>query len=83
MNALARSYGIHRHSVRAHLAKAGVVLRRQGLTALEVDEAVRLYIAVASLAKLGEQLGCAHTTVSRALKLRGVVLRGPCERMQP
>ncbi len=77
MNELAKLYGIHRHSVRAHLDKAGVELRRRGLTQAQVDEAVRLYVTGSSLARLGQQLGCDHTTVGRALRHRGVALRSP------
>ena len=77
MHVLARTYGLHRHSVRAHLTKAGVEIRRRGLTEPQIDEAVRLYLAGSSLAKLGEQFGCDHTTVRRALKRRGLSLRKP------
>jgi len=80
MNTLARLYGIHRHSVRAHLARAGVAVRLKGLSELEADEAVRLYMAGYSLVTLASQFGCDHETVRRALKLRGVVLRMPWER---
>lgn len=80
MNALARTYSIHRQSVRAHLAKADVEVRRDGLTEPQIDEAVRLYLAGSSLAKLGEQFGCDHTTVRRALKRHGLSLRKPWER---
>ena len=79
MNALARAYGVHRHSVRAHLTKAGVELRRQGLTNIQIDEVVRLYAAGYSLAKLGQQFNCDHTTIGRALKRRGLKLRTPWE----
>lgn len=81
MHVLATRYGIHRHSVRAHLDRAGVVVRPRGLTDLQTDEAVRLYVAGWSLTKLAERLGCDHETVRRALKLRGVVLRKPWERV--
>lgn len=77
MNALAKLYGIHRHSVRALLARAGVEVRSKGLRDLEIDEAVRLYIAGYPLAKLAIQFGCDRETVRRALKLRNVVLRRP------
>ncbi len=75
MNELAKLYGVHRHSVRAHLDKAGVELRRQGLTEPETAEAERLYVAGVSLAKLGVKFGCDHTTVRRALLRRGLVLQ--------
>ena len=77
MNALAQAYGIHRNSVRAHLYKAGIAIRRRGLTEQQMDEATRLYLAGNSLARLGEQLGCDQTTVRRALSKRGVVMRFP------
>ena len=77
MNSLARTSGVHRHSVRTHLLGAGVELRQVGLSGLQVDEALRLYVGGLSLAKIGEQLGCDHSTVGRALKRRGLVLRKP------
>ena len=77
MNTLAHTYGVHRHSVRNHLSKAGVEVRRLGLTEPQVTEAVRLYLAGQSLAKLGETFGCDHTTVRRALLKHGLVMRKP------
>ena len=81
MSILSTQYGIHRHSVRAHLARAGVAVRAKGLSEPETEEAVRLYAAGLSLVKLSERFGCDHETVRRALKLRGVVLRKPWERL--
>jgi hypothetical protein len=80
MYVLAERYGIHRHSVRAHLDRAGVVVRPRGLSEIQTDEAVRLYVAGWPLVRLAERLGCDHETVRRALKLRGVVLRKAWER---
>lgn len=79
MNFLAKRYGIHHHSVRAHLDRAGVAIQPKGLSDVQTEEATRLYIGGLSLAKAAEQFGCDAETVRRALKLRGVILRKPWE----
>jgi hypothetical protein len=51
-------------------------MRRQGLTAEQVDEAVRLYETGWSLARIGEQTAVDHTTVWHRLRERGVRMPG-------
>lgn len=77
---LAKTYGVHRHSVTAHLAKAGVERRPKGLLPVQVDEAVRLYLAGSSLVKIAELLACDPETVRRVLRLADVQLRKAWER---
>lgn len=77
MNALARTYGIDPHRVRAHLSKASLEVRRNGLTEVQLGEAARPYMVGLSLAKLGEHFGCDHTTFGRALRRRGIPIRKP------
>jgi DNA-directed RNA polymerase specialized sigma24 family protein len=59
---------------------AGVQLRRQGIPADRVDEAVRLYGDGWSCQRLAERYGCDAETVRQALKRRTVRLRSPWER---
>ena len=40
---LAEGFGVHRHTVSAHLARQGVSLRPRGLSERRIEEAVALY----------------------------------------
>ncbi|MDP9434130.1 MAG: hypothetical protein M3P93_02610 [Actinomycetota bacterium] len=80
MRPLARKYGIHRLTVAAHLRRAGVQLRYQGLTHEEASAAAQLYQDGWSLQRLAERYDCTAETVRQALKAQGVVLRKPWER---
>jgi len=68
-------YGISKASVLKLLADAGVPMRRQPLTAAQVTEAVDLYQAGLSLAKVSELLTLPHESVRRALIDAGVRMR--------
>jgi hypothetical protein len=57
------------------LREHGVTMRRQGLSLAEIDEAVELYAAGWSLAKIGQRLGRAHTVIRKALLDREVQVR--------
>jgi len=59
----------------AILRAQGVAIRRQGLNDEQVSEAATLYAAGRSLAWLGARYDISHTTVSAALRKRGVQLR--------
>jgi lambda repressor-like predicted transcriptional regulator len=77
---LADTFGIHRHTVSAHLHQAGVTMRRQGMTPEQVVEASVLYQAGWSLIKLGEKFGVDHETVRTELQRLGIRMRKPWER---
>jgi hypothetical protein len=76
---LAREFGVHRVSVTALLQRHGVALRPVGLSPEQVTEASRRYGESWSVARLGETFGVDGTTVWRALKLVGVVMRAASE----
>ena len=72
---LAKQFGIHRLTVTAHLQRHGVKLHQNGLAPDEVQAAARLYRQGWSLMKLGAKYGVDSTTVWRALRAAGVVMR--------
>jgi hypothetical protein len=67
MTALAARWGIHRTTVAGHLARVGVVLRRQGVQGNRPREAARLYGKGWSCQRLAEGYGCHSETVRQAL----------------
>jgi len=81
MTVLAARWGLHRTTVAAHVRRAGVELRRQGVPADRLYEAVRLYNEGWSLQRLAERYDCDEETVRQALKRAGVRLRAPWERI--
>jgi lambda repressor-like predicted transcriptional regulator len=74
---LAARFGIHRVTVSQHLHRRGVSMRRQGLTGLQADGAVRLYEQGWSVARIGGRFGVDPTTVWTALRVRGIRMRDP------
>ena len=80
MQLLAKQWGLHRTTVAGHLRRAGVELRRQGIPAERLDEAVRLYGEGWSCQGLAERYGCEDETVRQKLKAAGVRMRKPWER---
>lgn len=72
---LARTFGVGKGTIIRLLHAAGVPMRRQGPSAEQVREAVRLYAQGLSLAVVGERLGFDAHTVRRALLRAGVVMR--------
>jgi hypothetical protein len=77
MKDLAAAHGIHRVTASEIIRRAGVPTRQRGLDPGQVDRAVRLYGEGWSLARLGQRFEVAGTTVWRALRGRGVVMRPP------
>lgn len=80
MRPLAHKYGIHRFTVAAHLRRAGIELRYQGLSDDQVREAAQRYRDGWSLQRLAERYDCTAETVRQALKAERVVMRKPWER---
>jgi DNA-directed RNA polymerase specialized sigma24 family protein len=80
MRALAGRWGLHRLTVAGHLRRAGVELRRQGLSDKQLAEAGRLYGEGWSLQRLAERYGCDDETMRTYLKRAGVQMRRPWER---
>lgn len=80
--ALARSYGVHRSTVTAHLDRRGA-RRRLGLTEADVERTGRLYQRGMTLDEIAVQLGTSQRTVGRAVARLGVTRRpvGPRPRM--
>jgi hypothetical protein len=58
-------------------------MRRGGLSSDQVDTAIHLYQLGWSLARVGNHLDVAHTTVLAALRQRGVPTRDSHERARP
>lgn len=80
MSELAKRWGVHRTTVAGHLRRAGVEVRRQGLSEEQLDEAVQLYIKDWSLQRLAERYGCDVETVRSNLKDTAARMRKPWER---
>ncbi len=81
MRELVEQWGIHRTTVAGHLRRAGVELRRQGLSDEQLSEAMRLYGEGWSLQRLAERYCCDAETVRTYLKQTGVRMRQPWERL--
>jgi transposase-like protein len=77
---LAQLFGINRMTVTALLQRHGVELRKSGLALTDVPAAAGLYAQGWSLAKLGSKFDVDPSTVWRALRAAGVVLRSPTDR---
>jgi hypothetical protein len=62
------------------LRRAGVTMRRRGLTADQITESAQLYREGWSVARIGEHFGVDGTAVWRSLRQRGVPMKRPYER---
>ncbi len=80
MRELAVRWQVHRTTVAGHLRRAGIELRRQGLSDGQLDEAVRFYGEGWSLQRLAERYGCDAETVRQGLRNVGVAMRQPWDR---
>jgi DNA-directed RNA polymerase specialized sigma24 family protein len=74
---LAARWKVNRGTVAHHLARAGVELRRRGLSPGQIEEAVRLYGEGWSIRQVAARHGCDYETVRRALLRAKVKLRPP------
>ena len=74
---LASAYGIHRHTVSAHLERQGIQRRgpNRKLTDEQCAKIADLYSAGRSLAQIGEQFGAHAKTISNELRKLGVKIR--------
>ena len=77
---LAEEFKIHRTTVSLHLQRAGVTMRRQGLSEEQMAAAIVLYKQGWSLARLGDKFGVGAETVRTTLRKAGVQRRDPWER---
>jgi hypothetical protein len=77
---LMRTYRIGKGTVLRILEQAGVSMRRQGLPADRLGEAIRLYESGLSLKAVGQRLGCSSDAVRRSLLAAGITMRAPWER---
>ncbi|RDI52728.1 hypothetical protein DFR68_103112 [Nocardia mexicana] len=68
-------FGVDRRTVSAILHRHDVPMRRRGLSADQIDEAIRLYGLGWSLARVGRHLAVDSTTVLNRLRERGVRTR--------
>ncbi|MFQ6396624.1 hypothetical protein ACLMAJ_24550 [Nocardia sp. KC 131] len=80
---LAARFGIERRTVSEILHRHEVPMRRGGLSSDQVDTAIHLYQLGWSLARVGNHLDVAHTTVLAALRQRGVPTRDSHGRARP
>lgn len=74
-------YKLGKGTVLGVLRRSGVELRNQGLPADQLEAAKALYVAGWSLVKIGEQFKCDAETVRKELKLAGLRMRKPWERV--
>ncbi|MEV0357684.1 helix-turn-helix domain-containing protein [Nocardia sp. NPDC050697] len=72
---LCKRYNISEGGILKLLKEQGVAMRRQGLSASQIDQAVRLYADGNSLRAISAQLGSSSSTVRDALLARGVTMR--------
>lgn len=72
---LAKKYGIHRATVRAHLARAGVAPRDRVPVDPHVDEYLRLYGEGVGMPTIATRFGTTPSKVRTQLVRRGVELR--------
>jgi DNA-directed RNA polymerase specialized sigma24 family protein len=68
-------FGDNRRTVSKILHRHDVLMRIRGLSPEQIDEAVRLYEAGWSLARIGERMNVDGTTVLARLRERGVRTR--------
>jgi lambda repressor-like predicted transcriptional regulator len=80
MKVLAARRDLHRTTVAAHLRRAGVTLRRQGIPPEQMDDAVQLYQEGWSCQRLAGRYSCDDETVRQALKVTCIRMRAPWER---
>ncbi len=80
MKELAERWSVHRTTVAGQLRRAGVALRRQGLSYEHLREAVRLYGEGWSLHRLSQRYECDAETVRTYLSGAGLRMRKPWER---
>ena len=77
---LAMEYEVDSKTLSRRLKRAGVQLRRQGLSDEQKAEAERLYVSGQSLKQVAAVFGCDSETVRQTLKKRGVRMRYPWQR---
>jgi hypothetical protein len=70
-----RTYGLGKGSVLRLLDAHGVVKRRQGLTAEQAAEAIRLYGQGCSSLQIGRHFGKDHSVILRILERAGIARR--------
>jgi len=80
MKELAAKWQLHRTTVAAQLRRAGMQLRRRGISADQLPDVTRLYGEGWSCQRLAERYDCDDETVRQVLKQAGVKLRKPWER---
>ena len=73
---LGDQFGIDRRTVSAILHRHGITMRRRGLSAQQVDDAVRLYNQGWSTNRIAARMDVARGTVRQRLHERGITLRG-------
>jgi lambda repressor-like predicted transcriptional regulator len=78
---LAEEFKIHRTTVSLHLERAGVTMRRLGLSEEQIAAAILLYQQGWSLARLGDKFGVGAETMRTTLRKAGVRRREPWERV--
>ena len=75
INVLARDLGVHRTTVSAQLKARGALIPTRRIDDAVRAEAVQLYQAGSSLARVADRLAMSENTVQRVLKRAGVTTR--------
>lgn len=75
MRQLAAEHSCHRTTISGLLKRHGIAVRRQLVSEEQATEMIRLYDSGLSVARIGEYLGLADTTVHRHLRELGVRIR--------
>ncbi len=71
MNRLCKLYGLSKGGVMKLLRDAGVMMRRQGLSEEQIEQAVMLYSEGHSYAEISRRLDKAKSSVRAAILKRG------------
>lgn len=73
--ALSRAYGISRGGLRKLLLAQGVSFRKQPMTPVDAERAVRLYVRGLTIDQVVAQVGYSFSTIRRMLHANGVAVR--------
>ncbi len=75
--AIAAEYKVDRATMMRHLRKAGVAIRRQGLTDTQAQQAAVMYRSGMTQTQVAAKFGVSQKTAGRYLHLLGVRMRSP------
>jgi DNA-binding transcriptional regulator LsrR (DeoR family) len=81
--AIAEEHKVDRATMMRHLRKAGVIIRRQGLSDAQAEQAAAMYRSGMTQAQIAAEFGVSQKTAGRYLHLVEVGIRPPLTRSAP